>query len=223
MLVTSVRCDLLMFRAGIIILLSLFLASCLGKAKHYRQYSDKGLSLAEAKSYCNSEGNVDRIAARDASAAAREAQRNSGPRNYDITGVRIDNQVHGTIRERPQASGGFATGALNSLNDNLQGMFAKRKAVRRCMMSLGYVETEAPASYSTIPSQTVRQAGEIRDQMGRERIALGESRYDLCKTALTRGSDERLKWSSKPNDQEFVIEAGRRGLSIVDCRKALGL
>ena len=135
-----------MFRAGIIILLSLFLASCLGKAKHYRQYSDKGLSLAEAKSYCNSEGNVDRIAARDASAAAREAQRSSGPRTYDITGVRIDNQVHGTVRERPQASGGFATGALNSLNDNLQGMFAKRKAVRRCMMSLGYVETKAPKS-----------------------------------------------------------------------------
>lgn len=58
-----------MFRAGIIMLLSLFLASCLGRTKHYRQYSDKGLSLAGAKSYCNSEGNVDRIAARGASAA----------------------------------------------------------------------------------------------------------------------------------------------------------
>ena len=194
-----------MFRAGIIILLSLFLASCLGKAKHYRQYSDKGLSLAEAKSYCNSEGNVDRIAARDASAAAREAQRSSGPRTYDITGVRIDNQVHGTVRERPQASGGFATGALNSLNDNLQGMFAKRKAVRRCMMNLGYVETEGPSTSNRF------QRGEI-DIEG----IVHQSDSTVCSMAYNYTTGQ---WDSGGDLIQYVFEANRRKLSLQDCRR----
>ena len=75
-----------MFRAGIIILLSLFLASCLGGAKNYRQFSNKGLSLAEARSFCKTEADRVRVRTRDRAAANREAALNSGPKTYDITG-----------------------------------------------------------------------------------------------------------------------------------------